>query len=465
MSLGPGGTSRKRIDAGGNAWRRRSRSRRAHRDNRTLVKALGHIEHQAYARYASYGLLPLVRESIRRTVEFELLNVADIDGTVNADLEPLVVLLDDGHLAQRFFRQYAEAVNADPKLKFTVVGLTRGVAALGNTALLTEDVLTRTRKTFEEYKSQSWIAVAVAMLQYRAEKFAEAQATLAPFSSNNHPQVAFLDAAIAFKLEDEARSRRRWSDGETRYRELCRNALTSNGLDVKTGIFNEHWWQFGYGQAMRRLAAETMSNGQPSPDDPWQRLIQARGYRLIGEIEKSDAELAAAVAAVPDDPDVWLARARLLDQWDKSARTAEDAWQRAVELAGDDPLPLIHRGRWYAERGEHEKADADFAKAASLTPDELNKFLEAGWWVVGPYSANLDEFCPPEIDADPSTPVYVIDPKTGLSDEPVRWQSLPTANPPSALKMTPSISPASLAKRETAQSTRSATSSLPMNAA
>ena len=32
----------------------------------------------------------------------------------------------------------------------------------------------------------------------------------------------------------------------------------------------------------------------------------------------------------------------------------------------------------------YEKADADFAKAASLTPNELNRFLEAGWWVVGP---------------------------------------------------------------------------------
>ena len=76
-----------------------------------------------------------------------------------------------------------------------------------------------------------------------------------------------------------------------------------------------------------------------------------------------------------------------------------------MELATDDPLPWIHCGRWYAERGQHEKADADFVKAASLTPNELNKFLEAGWWVVGPYPAELKEFCPPELDPDPSRPV------------------------------------------------------------
>ena len=70
--------------------------------------------------------------------------------------------------------------------------------------------------------------------------------------------------------------------------------------------------------------------------------------------------------------------------WNEIER-AEAEWQKIVDSAGDDPMPWIHRGRWYAERGEHDKADADFARAASLTPNELNKFLEAGWWVVGPY--------------------------------------------------------------------------------
>ncbi|HKB38294.1 MAG TPA: tetratricopeptide repeat protein, partial [Gemmataceae bacterium] len=39
------------------------------------------------------------------------------------------------------------------------------------------------------------------------------------------------------------------------------------------------------------------------------------------------------------------------------------------------------------------------------TPDELNKFLEAGWWVVGPYPYDLKIPCPPEVDADPARPV------------------------------------------------------------
>jgi tetratricopeptide (TPR) repeat protein/WD40 repeat protein len=137
------------------------------------------------------------------------------------------------------------------------------------------------------------------------------------------------------------------------------------------------------------------------------------------------------------EPRLWQARARWYVARGNAA-AAETALDRAVELAGDDPMPSIHRGRWSAERGEHEKADADFAHAVSLMGPvssegsgqgegfELNKFLEAGWWVVGPYPAELKEFCPPEVDPDPSRPVHVIDPQTGLSDQPVNWQSVPT---------------------------------------
>ncbi len=125
------------------------------------------------------------------------------------------------------------------------------------------------------------------------------------------------------------------------------------------------------------------------------------------------------------DPQVWQARAKWREmQGDVTG--AEDAWLQVTKWAGDNPLPWIHRGRWYAAHGQQEKADADFAKGASLTPNELNKFLEAGWWVVGPYPAELKEFCPPEVDPDPSRPVHVIDPQTGLSDQPVKWQSVPT---------------------------------------
>ena len=79
---------------------------------------------------------------------------------------------------------------------------------------------------------------------------------------------------------------------------------------------------------------------------------------------------------------------------------------------------LIARGRFHAERGQHQEANAEFARAASLTADELNSFLEAGWWVAGPYPADLKTACPPERDPDPSRPIAAAGSATPLS-----WRS------------------------------------------
>jgi tetratricopeptide (TPR) repeat protein len=151
------------------------------------------------------------------------------------------------------------------------------------------------------------------------------------------------------------------------------------------------------------------------------RMAEFQRERLA----RAEADWRRADELAGNDPFAWVERAR----WYAARKVPERAaaaWQRVCDLAGDDPLPWIHLGRWYAECGEQEKADADFAKAASLTRNELNKFLEAGWWMIGPYSANLDEFCPPELDADPSKPMYVMDPQTGLSDAPVKWRNVAT---------------------------------------
>jgi serine/threonine protein kinase/tetratricopeptide (TPR) repeat protein/Flp pilus assembly protein TadD len=398
----------------------------AHRDNKSVVRTVGDIERRIYEHYASCGLFPLVHEFAKRQVEFERLATVHTDDFVtDGEFSAVVLQLNDRDLAQRFFEQLGDAMWAshNPSLiRYDWVYLARGIAVLGADSPLSEDAQKRNRQLLDEWGARGgWIAVAVAIQQYRAEQYGEAQETLAPFPSSN-PQIAFLDAAIAWKLGDKARARQRWAEGEKRYRRSFAEALAREPIDERKGIFVEHWWHIAYWQVMRRLATEVMSGDQPPAADPWQHLIQARGYGMIGETEKAEAELAAASAAAPGDAEIWLARVRLFEMWNEIKR-AEAEWQKIVQLAGDDPLPWIRRGRWYAERGQHEKADADFAHAASLTPNELNKFLEAGWWVVGPYPTNLDEFCPPEIDPDPSRPLYVLDPTTGLSDEPVAWRS------------------------------------------
>src|SRR6185436_13047598 len=103
-------------------------------------------------------------------------------------------------------------------------------------------------------------------------------------------------------------------------------------------------------------------------------------------------------------PEVWLSRAGVFAQLRDHDRAEADL-ARAIEVRPDDPNPRITRGRFHAERGEQPRADADFTSAARLTSDDLNRFLEAGWWVAGPYPRDLKLPCPPEVDADPSRPV------------------------------------------------------------
>ena len=266
-----------------------------------------------------------------------------------------------------------------------------------------------------------------AIAYYRAGRFEKALDLMLKGRPRDFvvPAYRYWYAMVDYQLGDKEQSERMFDAAESAYLEFAEKCLRSPAASAVQDGHGGYWFTWAEDQAMRRQAWNVLK-GQDPPEDPWQHLIQARAYRLIGEDEAADAELAAAEIAAPDDRDVLTARVRLLEQWQADLQATEVAWQRVVDLAVDDPMPWIGRGRWYAEQGEHEKADADFAKAASLTPDELNKFLEAGWWVVGPYPENLDEFCPPEIDPDPSKSVHVINPSTGLSVQPIAWRSVQT---------------------------------------
>src|SRR5205823_1080607 len=55
--------------------------------------------------------------------------------------------------------------------------------------------------------------------------------------------------------------------------------------------------------------AHRLITGNPPPPDPYAALTRARGWLLLGDRKKAEAELDAAVASAPDDALVWLARA------------------------------------------------------------------------------------------------------------------------------------------------------------
>jgi serine/threonine protein kinase/tetratricopeptide (TPR) repeat protein len=94
---------------------------------------------------------------------------------------------------------------------------------------------------------------------------------------------------------------------------------------------------------------------------------------------------------------------------------------KAIEQNPRDVRLQIERGRLLAVVGHTSQADHDFVRAAELAPDDPQLFLEAGWWVAGPYPPNFDaRVFQSDPAADPAKPL----PKAG--NEPMRWQTMPT---------------------------------------
>ena len=154
-------------------------------------------------------------------------------------------------------------------------------------------------------------------------------------------------------------------------------------------------------------------------------FFQAMARHRLGHTAEAAGWLKKAVEAI-DEPSPKTAQAPATIPWNRRLtsqllrREAEELLKNPADLSlPADRQLLIARGRFHAECGEHQKADADFARAASLAADELNGFLEAGWWVAGPFPADLKTACPPERDPDPSRPIAAVGSATPLS-----WRSV-----------------------------------------
>ncbi len=245
----------------------------------------------------------------------------------------------------------------------------------------------------ERWNGSRAIQWSLALAQLRAGSYREAIRNLNAAKVVNHlPAAASSWAALAIA---------HWKLGE---QESARGCLQRSELVVSTLLANS--------KGSRTCGGEVFGN----LDWKMGLVLHREARTLIDGPEAAEAEFAALFSPPKQDDTPQLSQQNRLETY----------WNKAVDAAGNDPLPLIQRGRWYLECGEKEKAEADFAKAAAMTPHELNKFLEAGWWVAGPYPGELKQFCPPEIDPDPSKPVHIIGPATGLSEEPVPWRSITT---------------------------------------
>ena len=112
--------------------------------------------------------------------------------------------------------------------------------------------------------------------------------------------------------------------------------------------------------------------------DRWQHLIQARGYRLIGETAKVKSEL--AVVAASEDAKFWAQFAPIVGDWEEASFTVAEAWQKAFQLAGDDPVALIEYAQWHDQCDRQSEAEDAFRRAAQLDTNDGRVWIAVGQW-------------------------------------------------------------------------------------
>jgi len=253
-----------------------------------------------------------------------------------------------------------------------------------------------------------WREIALGNALFRAGRDNEALAALQsePNSINGKPVVALIHAH-AGRPEQAGRWLRSLDcDLEQHIR---RGHLTFGALRPP------HYWPLDMLRAdlLRREAYALL--GEPAPELRALRLLRGDSLWRLDERTKAEAEFTAAVARAPDDVAALLDRARTFETLGMRDRADLDLAEAARRKPAD-PRPWVARGKLLAERGLGSEADAAFARAALLAPGRLDPFLEAGWWVVGPYPEDMTRAQPPETNPDPARPIAS---ETGT---PLRWK-------------------------------------------
>jgi tetratricopeptide (TPR) repeat protein len=144
--------------------------------------------------------------------------------------------------------------------------------------------------------------------------------------------------------------------------------------------------------------------GKPAPVNPWWHLYRGRVLLALGQSQKGEAELQAAIADRPDDQGILLARSHIYEECGRVGQAKAD-FAKALKGKSDDARPWIEYGHLLVEHGRQKEADEAYARAAAAAPQELYRFLEAGWWAVGPFVGPLDSQTQVEGRPDPASPV------------------------------------------------------------
>ena len=284
----------------------------ANREDKALQEQIAADERKICDAYGQCGLWPLAREYPVQRVRLGHVRTGDSDLWITDAAFAILLLLDPNftELADEGLQLLAESLRGmEDQSPFDSSKLARAAAMLPSTSLPIDDLISFARRIYADQKGR-WFGEALAVTLYRGEEPAEAQELLKELGSpSNHLllrlNTPYIEAMVAWKLGQRDLARDTLAVAEDEYGKVCQqlvafSAEVSIGRRIGNSTRN-NWRAFAYAQALRREALNVIRQGEPVADDAWQHLIQARGYRLIGEIEKADTELAAASAAAPED--------------------------------------------------------------------------------------------------------------------------------------------------------------------
>lgn len=208
---------------------------------------------------------------------------------------------------------------------------------------------------------------AAGLAHYRAGQFDKAieqleESLKTPSWQSGAGHASELGIALAHHRLGHADEARRWLDkAEQWYDKAIQDALAS-----PTGTANLCYWMDWPSFVVLYREAHKQMLGTDLKDDPRLTKLADRMRDWLQKRDKATADYDVALWLSPNQPRLWLARARRLAEL-KRDKEAEADFAKAVQLKPDDAEVWKVRGQIYAEIGQKDKAAADFRKAQSLS--------------------------------------------------------------------------------------------------
>jgi WD40 repeat protein/serine/threonine protein kinase/tetratricopeptide (TPR) repeat protein len=194
--------------------------------------------------------------------------------------------------------------------------------------------------------------------------------------------------------------------------------IASTGTDRSVRV-----WDAASGQELLRLDGHTgfTTSAAFRPDglqlastshDRTLRIWDADGSRYW------DEQAAALARTLKGEP----SQAQLA--YEEIGESIPEVFERVALLRPSDARLWVERACALTRQGRSAQADEAFTHAAEAAGGDPQAFLDAGWWVVGPYPSNLVANYPPESSPDVSQPVNGVPlrPREVLSV--LRWQQM-----------------------------------------